>query len=728
MKKNLQTFSLFFILSYGGFAQILGTPPKAQHTEMQNFENTFSSNYAQLRSVTTTCNRTTIVNNYNANYLGSACNSTTLGWTGSVGTCNAGIISTAAQNLTFQRINYFRNLVGLTDVSYSNTYDLQTQEAALMMKANNALNHFPPNTWTCYTINGYNGAGNSNLSLGNFASNAMKSFMDDTGPGNYMAGHRRWIIYSRALTFGHGSTDNSDALWVQGATGTPSTLPAFIAWPIAGYMPRTLIPQRWSFGIPNADFSAANIVVLDENNNSVSLTKNTVETGYGDNTLVWDLAVAPTFSGTADVLYKVTISGVKIGGVTQSPYTYNVVATDATTDATLSIISTNPNCGQGMNNATATANFDKGAKSYLWNTGATTQTINGLAPGTYSVTVTDKNDCTYTKSITISGTTSMLPIVSNNASTPNCAGSLVILSASNCSGTYTWTNGLGTGATKTVSPTSTTTYGVSCTEGSCAASANANTTVSVSPSPTVACIPSVTNGLSQYFGITNFTFTGITTINSSSSTSLTDGVNYTDKSCTTKTTVNAGSSYTLSVTGNFTNVHAVKIYLDYNNNGSFTDAGEMVLSGNTSGASGGNVLTGTISIPTTAVQSTLLRMRVLADPSSSSNSCTIVGANGFGSGQIEDYGITINPLCNSDPIVLVPPTDDISSGTIKKETDGTITASNKILYTGSAYNVKFDSKKSILLIPPTTGVQKAFIVESGSGTSFTAYIDGCGNQ
>ncbi len=181
MKKKFQIFSLFFIISYSGFAQILGMPPKAQHSEMQNLGDTFSSNYAQLRSVTTTCNRTTIVNNYNTNYLGSACNSTTLGWTGSVGTCNAGIISTTAQNLTFQRINYFRNLVGLADVSYSNTYDLQTQEAALMMKANNALNHYPPNTWTCYTTNGYNGAANSNLSLGNFASSAMKSFMDDTG-------------------------------------------------------------------------------------------------------------------------------------------------------------------------------------------------------------------------------------------------------------------------------------------------------------------------------------------------------------------------------------------------------------------------------------------------------------------------------------------------------------------------------------------------------------------
>ncbi|HHJ51243.1 MAG TPA: hypothetical protein ENJ88_10145, partial [Phaeodactylibacter sp.] len=51
---------------------------------------------------------------------------------------------------------------------------------------------------------------------------------------------------------------------------------------------------------------------------------------------------------------------------------------------------TNPACG-GFSTGSITANPSGGMPpySYLWNTGATTQTITGLPVGTYSVTVTD---------------------------------------------------------------------------------------------------------------------------------------------------------------------------------------------------------------------------------------------------------------------------------------------------------------------------------------------------
>jgi gliding motility-associated-like protein len=39
--------------------------------------------------------------------------------------------------------------------------------------------------------------------------------------------------------------------------------------------------------------------------------------------------------------------------------------------------------------------------TYLWSTGATTPTIQGLSPGTYSVTVTDESSCTFVQSYTI---------------------------------------------------------------------------------------------------------------------------------------------------------------------------------------------------------------------------------------------------------------------------------------------------------------------------------------
>lgn len=51
--------------------------------------------------------------------------------------------------------------------------------------------------------------------------------------------------------------------------------------------------------------------------------------------------------------------------------------------------------------ATATAAGGTGTFGYLWNTGQTTPTITGLAPGTYTVTVTDQNGCTSSESVVV---------------------------------------------------------------------------------------------------------------------------------------------------------------------------------------------------------------------------------------------------------------------------------------------------------------------------------------
>src|SRR2546423_6025477 len=74
------------------------------------------------------------------------------------------------------------------------------------------------------------------------------------------------------------------------------------------------------------------------------------------------------------------------------------------------------------------------ASSYLWSSGATTQSITVNASGSYSVTVTDANGCSATSSAT-AGTVDPLPIPHIPAGGPTtfCAGSNVTLTASSAS-------------------------------------------------------------------------------------------------------------------------------------------------------------------------------------------------------------------------------------------------------------------------------------------------------
>lgn len=267
--------------------------------------------------------REMVLVDYEANFVGS--NLANCGWTGATAGCNPGTVSQESHNKVVQRINYFRRLVGLPDnVTLNSDNSAKCQEAALIMKANNQLNHYPPSSWTCWTDAGYEGAGNSNIALGFHSTAAVAAYIDDFGANNKPVGHRRWLLYSKGLVMGHGSTDNTNAIWVMQSGGsTPSDLPEFIAYPPKGYVPAPLIYDRWSFGIPGADFSNATITMKDPANANVSCNVTSKsDTGMGDNTIVWEPADVNTSSDT-DVTYTVTVGGVKIGADTKS-YTYSV--------------------------------------------------------------------------------------------------------------------------------------------------------------------------------------------------------------------------------------------------------------------------------------------------------------------------------------------------------------------------------------------------------------------
>ncbi len=119
---------------------------------------------------------------------------TPMAWTGDHDSCNAGTTSQQFRDNIFQRINFYRAYAGVPAIVEEVTdYTAKAQEAALMMSRNNALSHTPPVSWECYTADGYEAAGKSDLYLGVSGINAINGYIRDPGANNMQVGHRNWI-------------------------------------------------------------------------------------------------------------------------------------------------------------------------------------------------------------------------------------------------------------------------------------------------------------------------------------------------------------------------------------------------------------------------------------------------------------------------------------------------------------------------------------------------------
>jgi len=270
--------------------------------------------------------RQRVLNEYNNFYVASATTSTSTAWSGNSTACTPGTIAQDAIDKALIRINYFRRCVGLNDdITFDPVKNGKCQQGALMLHANNTLSHTPPTSWSCWTQEGSDACGSSNIAMGYSISGAITAYINDVGASNYKVGHRRWILYSRAKTMGIGHTTTFNALWVlgNGSNPVPENLPAFIPWPPKGFVPAPLVFDRWSFSKRLADFANADVTMKDNAGNPISLNIiSKTDNGYGDNTIVWEPQNINKTS-TSDVFYDVTVSSVKVNNV-DSTYTYRV--------------------------------------------------------------------------------------------------------------------------------------------------------------------------------------------------------------------------------------------------------------------------------------------------------------------------------------------------------------------------------------------------------------------
>lgn len=287
--------------------------------------------------------RSAVVSSYLNTFVPSS--SVPTGWVGNVNSGDAGATTQAYKDAVLLRVNWFRQMAGVpTPISFLANFNSGDQQAALMMSANAQLNHNPPSTWTYFTAAGADAASQSNLCLNIPYLNdpgCIAQYMQDAGANNPEAGHRRWLLYPQTQNMGTGDVQPpypqgfANALWVFDShfrDARPATRDFFVAWPPNGYVPYEVVPGRWSFTYPNADFTNT-VVTMQRSGGAVAVRMESPLPGFGENTVIWvpdNLDVSRTTRWpvpAADTAIAVTVSHVLISGV-DTTFNYTVTIID----------------------------------------------------------------------------------------------------------------------------------------------------------------------------------------------------------------------------------------------------------------------------------------------------------------------------------------------------------------------------------------------------------------
>ena len=247
--------------------------------------------------------------------------------------CTPGHNSNAFQQAELRRINWFRAMAGMPAAIYLDPMDnWGSQQMAVLESANNVLDHNPTNTYDCYNTFAAMYAG-GDQSLGADGAEATRNFIWDFGANNNEVGHRRWILYPPEIVMGVGDVPGTPGHAAANLTfvfdpasfgARPTTRQPYVAWPPEGFVPYQVVFPYWSFGLSNADLSAAT-VTMSSNGVPISAIIQPYQTGFGENTLVWvPLGLDATTEGTTfpfngtDTVYSVTVGNINYNGATVS--------------------------------------------------------------------------------------------------------------------------------------------------------------------------------------------------------------------------------------------------------------------------------------------------------------------------------------------------------------------------------------------------------------------------
>jgi len=143
------------------------------------------------------------------------------------------------------------------------------------------------------------------------------------------------------------------------------------------------------------------------------------------------------------------------------------------------------------NGTTTTYTANPAGINYLWNTGATGNSINVSNAGTYTVIVTDNNGCSNQASQQLAVTNNPTPVITG--ATSACQGQNITLDAGSYSG-YLWSNGA---TAQTINVNNSGTYSVTVSiNGGCTGSASQQITINPLPTPSINGTLAICAGLS----------------------------------------------------------------------------------------------------------------------------------------------------------------------------------------------------------------------------------------
>ena len=145
--------------------------------------------------------------------------------------------------------------------------------------------------------------------------------------------------------------------------------------------------------------------------------------------------------------------------------THSVTVSNLPGTLAVQSVLTDENCGDGMGAINLTTSGGAIPYSYQWSNSATTEDINGLSAGTYTVTISDNASCVLTETYILNNGTQPLSIASASVSNELCAdgnGSISItIGGGSAPYSYAWNTGA---ITQNLSSLSSGTYQVTITD------------------------------------------------------------------------------------------------------------------------------------------------------------------------------------------------------------------------------------------------------------------------